>query len=211
MRGILYTEVSKLAPKVIFDIGACDFQDSMMMKNHFPSASIYAVEADSTNYERHHDRAEKHGISTYNFAMSDETGFVTFYPSLFETTQKRDWRYAGSIIKPLLKKDTNEALNHTVLYDTEGIEVPTKRFDEFCKEIGVDEVDLLFIDVEGAEYKVMKSLGSIRPKLIFAETAHYEVKSYDNELNLQEFDMLMDSLGYEIVERLQYDTLYRLK
>lgn len=211
MRGLLYNELSKLVVKTIFDIGACDFQDSIVLKNQHPKAEVYAVEADPTNYFNNYKRAENYGIKTYNFAMSDTTGTIRFYPSLYETTQKRNWRYAGSIIKPLLKPDTNEALNHSVIYDTEGIDIPTKRFDEFCREIKVDEIDLLFIDVEGAEYKVMNSLGTIRPKLIFAETAHYEVKSFDNEINLKEFDELMFSLDYEIVERLQYDTLYRIK
>ena len=210
-RGKLFDELSKLDVRTIFDIGACDFQDSITLKSQYPNADVYAVEADPTNYFGNYRTAETYGVKTYNFAMSDTTGSATFYPSLYETTQKRNWRYAGSIIKPLLKPDTNEALNHTVLYDTEGIDIPTKRFDEFCEEINVYRIDLLFIDVEGAEYKVMKSLGNIRPTLIFAETAHYQLKSYDTELDLTQFDELMFSLGYEIIERLQYDTLYKLK
>lgn len=210
-RGQLYNELSKLDPQVIFDIGACDFGDSIVLKNRYPNCDVYAVEADPTNYSNNYRHAEAFGIKTYNFAMSDKTGVATFYPSLYETTQKRNWRYAGSIIKPLLKPNTNEALNHTVLYDTEGIDIPTKRFDEFCKEINVVRIDLLFIDVEGAEYKVLNSLGDIRPKLIFAETAHYKTKSFDNELDLDGFDDLLFSLGYEIVERLEYDTLYKIK
>lgn len=211
MRGQLFHELNRLNPAVIFDIGACNFYDSINFKSQYPNAQVYAVEADPTNYFTHREQAELYGVKTYNFAMSDETGVTTFFPSLYETIKRVDWRYAGSIVKPLLKPNSNEAINHTVIYDTEGIEIPTKRFDEFCEEINVDKVDLLFIDVEGAEYKVMKSLGSIRPKLIFAETAHYITKSFDNEINLQEFDELMYSLGYQIIERLECDTLYGLK
>lgn len=210
-RGQLHSELSKLDVRTIFDIGACDFQDSISLKKQFPNAEVYAVEADPTNYEKNYMYGEQSGVHTFNFAMSDTTGIATFYPSLYEKQQRRDWRYAGSLVKPLLKPDTNEALNHTVLYDTDGIYVPTKRFDEFCEEIKVVRIDLLFIDVEGAEYKVMKSLGDIRPKLIFAETHHYQVKNFDNEIDLNQFDELMFSLGYEIVDRLQYDTLYRHK
>lgn len=210
-RGNLFNELSKLEPKVIFDIGACDFKDSIDLKNRYPNCELYAIEADPTNYFDNYKNAESHGIKTYNFAMSDKTGVATFYSSLYETTRKTNWRYAGSLLKPLLKPDTNEALNHSVIYDMDGIEIPTKRFDEFCKEINVVRIDLLFIDVEGAEYKVLKSLGDIRPKLIFAETAHYQTKNFDNELDLDAFDDLLSSLGYEIFERLQCDTLYKLK
>ena len=210
-RGLLYSELSKLEVRTIFDIGACDFRDSIVLKNQHRTADVYAVEADPTNYSNNYLYAETYGIKTYNFAMSDKTGTTTFYPSLYHTIHKTSFRYAGSIIKPLLKPDTNEALNHSVIYDTEGIDIPTKRFDEFCKEIDVKNIDLLFIDVEGAEYKVMNSLGEFRPKLIFSETAHYRLNNYETELNLVEFDKLMFSLGYEIVERLEYDTLYKHK
>jgi FkbM family methyltransferase len=210
MRGKLQQELSKLAPKVIFDIGACDFTDSISMKKQFPNAEVYAVEADPTNYERNYMYGEQLGVHTFNFAMSDQTGYITFYPSLYEIKQKREFRYAGSIIKPLLKPETNEALNHSVTYDTTGIEVKTKTFIEFCNEINVSEVDLLFIDVEGAEYKVLQATGGIKPKLIFAETAHYQTKNYETELDLNGFDELLFSMGYEIIERLQYDTLYKL-
>jgi FkbM family methyltransferase len=210
-RGQLYSELSKLDVKTIFDIGACDFGDSIKLKKEFPNADVYAVEADPINYFRNYSQAETYGIKTFNFGMSDTTGKATFYPSLYEKQQNIDWGYAGSLVKPLLKPDTNEALNHTVIYHTEGIQIPTKRFDEFCEEINVVRIELLFIDVEGAEYKVMSSLGDIRPKLIFAETHHYQVKNFENEIDLNQFDELMFSLGYEIVDRLQYDTLYRHK
>jgi FkbM family methyltransferase len=206
-----YEELKKIKPKVIFDIGACDFGDSKNYKGLFPDAKVYGVEADPTNYELHSRSAEELGIKTFNFAMSDREGTITFYPSLREIDKDIDWRYAGSIMKPLLKPDTNEALNHKVTYDIDGIEIPTKRFDNFCKEINVDEVDFLHIDVEGAEYKVVQSFGDIRPKLIYAETYHYELKSYDNEMNLEEFNNLMFSMGYEILERMTYDTLYKYK
>lgn len=210
-RGLLYNELSKIEVRTIFDIGACDFSDSIVLKNRFPKALVYAVEADPTNYYNNYKRALSLGILTYHFAMSDKTGTTTFYPSLYDYKSNIDWRYAGSIMKPLLKPETNEALNHTVIYDTKGIEIPTKRFDEFCREEGVETIDLLFIDVEGAEYKVMNSLGDYRPKLIFSETAHYRINNYETELNLEEFDNLMFSLGYEIIDRLEYDTLYKIK
>lgn len=208
-RGKLYTEIFKLNPKVILEVGAYDFHDSKILKDQFPNADVYAVEADPVNYERHNESAKKHDIKTFHFAMSDTNGIIKFYPSTIETKKDIEWRVAGSIMKPLLKNGTNEGINHSVLFDMEGVDVPTKRFDDFCSEIDVDQIDFLFMDVEGAEYKVVNSFGDFRPKLIFAETAHYKLKSYDNDMNIDEFDNLMESLGYRIIERLEWDTLYK--
>ncbi len=209
MRGQLYNELSKLDVKTIFDIGACDFHDSIELLNRYPQARVLAIEADPENYFRHHKRAETVGIETFNYAMSDKNGYVTFYPSLMETERNIEWKYAGSIVKPLVKPNTNEGVNHTVTFDLEGIQIPSIRFDYFCDTHKIQKVDFVFMDVEGAEYKIIESLGKYRPRLIFCETAHYDTKSFDNELNLEEFDSLMESYGYFIVERLQYDTLYK--
>jgi hypothetical protein len=51
-------------------------------------------------------------------------------------------------------------------------------------------------------------MGRFKPYFIYAETAHLDVKSYENKLNLKEFDMLMEQLGYKIYQRFESDTLY---
>ena len=62
------------------------------------------------------------------------------------------------------------------------------------------------MDVQGAETKVIKGMGTYRPKIIFAETCEFD--TYETDTNLQQFDKLMISLNYEIAERLEYDTFY---
>jgi hypothetical protein len=72
----------------------------------------------------------------------------------------------------------------------------------------IPKIDYIHIDVEGAEDKVLSSMGRFKPYFIYAETAHLDVKSYENKLNLKEFDMLMEQLGYKIYQRFESDTLY---
>ena len=55
------------------------------------------------------------------------------------------------------------------------------------------------------------TLGNFRPEYIFAETQHFQVKNYDNKINLEEFNKLLESLGYQISQRFTYDTLYEKK
>lgn len=193
---------------VMFDIGACDFSEGINLKHIFRNSDVYGIEADKINYERHYRTAKKYGVNTFNIAFSDENGKAIFYPSVFETNKKIDWRYAGSLVKPLLKENSNEALNHTVTYDINGYEVETIRIDTFCKKHNIPKIDYIHIDVEGAEDKVLSTMGTFKPKFIFAETAHFEVKSYENKLNLEQFDFLMESFGYKLVQRFEYDTLY---
>jgi FkbM family methyltransferase len=195
----------------IFDIGAFDFSESISFKRYFPNADVYGIEADKINYNNSYKVANSEGIKTFNLAMADFNGKTTFWPSLRETKMNKDWRYAGSIVKPILKENSNEAINHTVTFDTEGYEVETIKFDTFCENNGITNVDFIHIDVEGAEDKVLSNLGKYKPLYIYAETEHFKTKNYENKLTLDEFDLLMDSLGYKINARLMYDTLYEKK
>jgi FkbM family methyltransferase len=195
----------------IFDIGACDFSEGIELKNNFPNADVYGIEADKINFDNNSVRAIERGVKAFNLAFADFDGKTTFYPSLFETNKQIDWRVAGSIIKPILKENSNEAINHSVTYDDKGVEVETMRIDTFCKINSITKIDFIHIDVEGAEDKVLSTLGDFRPKFIFAETHHFKVKNYDNNISLDEFDRLLESLGYEISHRFMYDTLYEKK
>lgn len=192
----------------IFDIGACDFTDSIFFKKSFPNANVYAIEADKVNYERNYENAKIYEIKTFNIALSDVDGKTTFYPSLLDTNTQVEWRYAGSIVKPIFKENSNEASNYSVIYDDNGYEVETMRLDSFCEKEKIHKIDFIHIDVEGAEDKVLCAMGKLKPSLIFAETYHFRVKNYNNTINLEQFDELMFSLGYNISQRFEYDTLY---
>ena len=208
LHQIVRKKLSEISDLVLFDIGACDFSEAINFKKSFPNSDVYSIEADTINYQRHYRTANKFGVKTFNVAFSDENGTATFYPSIFETKRNIDWRYAGSIVKPLLKENSNEALNHTVSYDMKGYEVKTIRIDTFCIDNNIDKIDYIHIDVEGAEDKVLSTMGKFKPLFIFAETAHFDKKSYENKLNLKQFDSLMEELGYKIHQRFEYDTLY---
>jgi len=202
---------SKDEKLTMFDIGSCDFTEAMHLKQLFPNADVYGIEADKTNFDRHSQKAINNKVKPFNLAFADFDGTTTFYPSLFETEKKIDWRFAGSIIKPILRENTNLAINHPVTYDDKGVEVETMRIDTFCKKHSITKIDFIHIDVEGAEDKVLSTLGELRPQFIYAETWHFQVKNYDNKINLEEFNKLLESLGYEILQRFTYDTLYQKK
>lgn len=207
----LLEKFSKLDKITILDIGACDFSEGINLKRLFPNSNVYAIEADNINFQNHSRNAVRFGVKPFNLAIADFDGKTTFYPSLFETKKKVDWRYAGSIVKPILKENSKEAINHDVIYDDKGYEVQTMRLDTFCEKNGISNVDYIHIDVEGAEDRVLSTMGKYKPQLIFAETAHFDTKNYDNKLNLKEFDDLMENLGYKVSIRYEYDTLYEKK
>ena len=188
---------------VIFDIGAHNFADSINFKRSFPSADVYAFEADKINVEKHGKNAEDFGVKVVNLAVSDTNGEATFYNS--ETMNGNEWTCSGSLMKPVTKNGTNEGVHAGLLYNMEGYQVKTIKFETFCDENKINP-NVIHIDVQGAEKNVMSAIGKYRPEIVFAETCEFD--AYETNTSLKEFDKLMISLGYEIKQRLQYDTLY---
>jgi FkbM family methyltransferase len=195
--------VEKKENLIIFDIGAHNFGDSINMKNNFPNAKVYAFEPDSFNILKYSNLAKQSGVLVFDYAMSDEEGEVIFYNS--ETMKGKEWSCSGSILKPVTVNGTNEGLHEGLLYNLTGHPVKAITFKSFCDNNQIIP-DVVHMDVQGAETKVIKGIGEYRPKIIFAETCEFNV--YETNTNLEEFDKLMFSLGYEIVERLPTDTLY---
>lgn len=188
---------------VIFDIGGCNFHDSMYLKHHFQNSEIYSFEPNKDNLSVYKEAADLAGIIVVPVAVSNKNDVTKFYNSPTHNG-------SGSTLKPKVKDGTSEGINHAgLMYDMEGYEVQIVRIDTFCELNNIDHIDYLHIDVQGAEQLVIEGLGSIRPYFIFAETCEFE--TYESGITTEQFDSYMNSLGYEIVNRFRDDTLYKLK
>jgi FkbM family methyltransferase len=188
---------------IIFDIGGCNFHDSLYLKQYFPNSEIYSFEPSRDNLNSYKEQADRSGVLVVPVAVSNKNDATVFYNSPTHIG-------SGSTLKPKVKEGTHEGINHDgLLYDMDGYEVQIVRLDTFCELNNIDHIDYLHIDVQGAEKFVIEGLGNIRPYFIFAETCEFE--TYESGITTEDFDLYMDSLGYEIIKRFRDDTLYKLK
>ena len=81
--------------------------------------------------------------------------------------------------------------------------------DSIAEISEVESIDLLHIDVEGAEYQVFEGMQRVKPKMVFAEflidggwKGH---KSFDETYEL------LFSMGYKMVAKLGQDRLFVLE
>jgi FkbM family methyltransferase len=91
----------------------------------------------------------------HDYGLADRDGLLPFYPP-----------------------DNPAHISHTILDHASArsgaIRVPMQRLDSIMRELGHDHVDLLKLDIEGAEYAVFEDLerSSIRPGQILVEFHH---------------------------------------
>lgn len=187
-------------PLVILDVGAYDFGDSIKFKNQFPDCEIYAFEMVKDNYDKHSPYALSRGIFTYNNAVSDSDGVSQYY---------RGKHTGGVNAQSSLLKPTSMYSNcysHIVSHDEQPTETIAITLSSFCKEKNLKDIDLLHIDVEGAEYKVIAGLGEVRPKMIFAE--FLLDGGWSNQKSFEDTIRLLDSMGYDKIKDLPHDKLF---
>lgn len=187
---------------IIFDIGCADLCDTVSLKNSLPKAQIHAFECLDYFRESNTVLAQRYNINYQHVAISEIDGFVDFYPS--DELNGKKWPWSGSVCKP------NEILyNNPEWKWGEKIRVKSKSLKTICDELNLIP-DIIIIDTQGAETRILQSLEFIKPKIIWAEIS--EFKNYDTKTTYQEFVNLMLSFGYiEIAkDKLEHNALYKL-
>lgn len=125
---------------IIFDVGANIGNYAVMLRDFFKKSSIYSFEPAHDTYDLLVKNTKDSNINTYNFGLSDVASTSTLYydenTSGMASLYKRqlDWRNVDFSM-------------------SEDIQLRT--LDEFCEQESIRQIDLLKMDVEGNEYKVL--------------------------------------------------------
>jgi FkbM family methyltransferase len=147
---------------LVFDVGANVGQFAREARQELPSATIYSFEPHPRSFEKLSQAATDGLIHPQCLALSDQIGEVTFYEYGFEGE--------GSHINSLVPNARFPARFH---YESHAITVQSTTLDHWCASNHIDRIDLLKIDVEGAELSVLKGgAGMLASRQILA--AYFE-------------------------------------
>lgn len=140
--------------KTIFEIGALDAKDSIFFKSEFPDADVYAFEGLPENYHKH--LMNLVSIHCYNCVVLDFDGQVDFHKK----------RING----------IHSVFDRGQRYGSEILRLDCYRIDTICKALGIDRIDMLKIDVEGATLEVLEGAGHILENIgiMHIETEDYQ-------------------------------------
>jgi FkbM family methyltransferase len=172
--------------KTILDLGSRDGYQSVEFRNWFPNAKIIAFEANPNQINLMHDVTKGYNIDIVPKAVGNYNGKTSFFLC------------SGNVGGSSLLKIGNHTRSRT-WYQKE-IEVDVVRVDDWCKENNIVEVDLLWVDVQGAEKIVFEGCGDIlnNVKAICTEVeiAHmYQDSVLKNELD----NLLLDKGFVELI------------
>jgi FkbM family methyltransferase len=206
-----YKVFNKDSDIVVFDVGSYDGKEAIDFRKNYPNSKIYAFDADIDNYKKTLNRCKNYNIIVENYAVSDVYDVVKFYPT------KGKYPGSGSILR------STDLLNKRFpdMKIKDSVKVFSISLYEYCNKNSIEKIDILHMDVQGAEALVLKGLEGIRPKIIFSETVAFG--EYESGLKFdrdeepvheanhyKSFDELLFNMGYSIIKRTRNDTMYVL-
>jgi FkbM family methyltransferase len=125
--------------RTVVDIGANIGLFSLYAHLKLPAATIYAIEADPSTFATLAGNVEHNALQDFvrpfHLAISSVTGTLTFY---------RAATSGWSSLFPVRGAEGGEA-----------VQVSSMSLPAFCAAQGIGEIDILKIDVEGAEYDIV--------------------------------------------------------
>ncbi len=177
----------------IFDVGAHYGQTALRYADAFPSATIYSFEPDGQSYSRLCRLASAClRIKSTNAAVGETNGEATFFVNKFSQT--------SSLLKT--SEVAREYLIHRDQMDLQATTtVPVLTLDRFCAERGITRIDLLKIDTQGYELKVLegarKLITSSAVPLIYLEVCF--VPYYEDQPLFQDVYEYLYDHDYRLV------------
>jgi FkbM family methyltransferase len=189
-------------PLVICDIGACEGEDSVRYARRFPRARVFAFEPLPANQALILANLARYAVphaTLVPLALSDRAGEATFHVSSGrppELYSGENWNYgnkSSSLLAP-----ARGAPMHGWIEFKEAITVPTGTLDDFCAQRGVDHVDFIQMDVQGAEQLVLAGATTMLPRItaIWLEVSAQEL--YRGQALDSDIRRLMQRHGFRL-------------
>jgi FkbM family methyltransferase len=216
MNSIMIEPILKYFPPsekefVIFDIGSRDCKQSLEFLSHFPNSKIYAFECNPNTLpickENIKDQTNK--ITLIEGAVTDYDGAITFYP-IDQAKTRTTWKDGNPGASSLFKSNGAYNIEHYIQYD---ISVNCHRLDTVITKRNIPAVDVIWMDLQGAELLALKSLGHYLStvKIIFTEVSHKPI--YTNQVLFPELHQFLQSAGFVLANNLsgrgwQEDAVY---
>lgn len=193
---ILNVIKSYLPPNpVIIEAGANNGTDSLQMATVWPEGHLYCFEPvpEIFYFLRKNTRSYKN-IQCYQKALSDFTGYTTFYLSSYVNNDSiGPISGSGSLLPPKehLKYDPN-------IYFPSTTEVETITLDEWSKHEGINHIDFLWLDMQGYELNMLKASELIKnARVIYTEVIF--VEAYKGQYLYEDVKIWMEANGFELI------------
>jgi len=182
---------------IIFDIGAHEGQSILFFSKLFPDAFIYSFEPDPDTFKILSNITSEN-LKLENIALSDKTGETSFYKNSISHTNslfKVNHNSKDSISISNAKSENNETFFNGL---NQEIKVKTSTLDFYISSNNIKTIDLLKIDVQGAEVNVLNGAFSSlqKTKCVILEISFYDY--YETQTSFFDIEKILSPMGFKL-------------
>ncbi|MEO1258406.1 MAG: FkbM family methyltransferase [Bacteroidota bacterium] len=183
-----WTFLKILLPKkpVIIEAGAHDGRDTVVMSKKWPAGFIYAFEPVPFLFQNLIERTSGlQNVKVSSFALNDQCGKKKLYLSSGRSDA------SSSLLKPLAHLQF-----HPDVFFEQSVTIKTTTIESFLKKENIDQVDFMWLDIQGMELKVLKASKEMleRVRCIFIEI-HF-AENYEDCAQYDEIKLWLQAQGF---------------
>lgn len=181
---------------VIFDVGAHVGQSYTVYRRLFPKAEIHLFEPFVGALETLKPLTQDDSDCTlHEVALSDHDGERDFHVNTQSATNS-------------LNAFSATAAQHWQSAQLESLEkntVSTRTADSLCTEFGIERIDIMKIDVQGAEYEVLQGAANLLESgaIRLLQLEFILANTYADQHPLHEYLALLHHYGYQLLDLYQ--------
>lgn len=196
---------------IIFDIGSRDCAQSIEFYKAFPNSNIYAFECNpntldicKNNIEPYSDR-----ITLIEGAVCDYDGNITFYP-INQNKTITTWKDGNPGASSIFKSNGKYTVE---TYIQDEIITNCHRLDSIINKYCIPKVDIIWMDLQGAELVALKGLGNHLQNVKYIHTEVSYKEMYTGQVMFDELNNYILSNDFLLINNLslkgwQEDAIY---
>lgn len=171
--------------KVILDIGARDLTESIFLSESYPNSKVISFECNPQTLSICREKSKNHpNIELIDKAVNEYNGTCKFYP-INPSKTKTTWEDGNPGASSLFVANDNYPFEK---YVQDEIEVDCVRIDTILTERNIDKVDIIWMDLQGAELIALKSIGDILKNVSIICTETEMTPMYKNQALFNDID-----------------------
>jgi FkbM family methyltransferase len=173
---------------VILDIGARDLTESIFLSENYPNSKVISFECNPQTLPICREKSKNYpNIELIDKAVNEYDGTCKFYP-INPLKTKTTWEDGNPGASSLFIANENYPFEK---YVQDEIEVDCVRIDTILKERNIDKVDVIWMDLQGAELIALKSIGDILRNVSIICTETEMTPMYKNQALFKDIDFFL--------------------
>ncbi len=184
----------------VFDVGANVGELTLLFSRFAADGSVHGFEASSETFKRLKlvcDATERRNVVLNHLALSDKNGSIRLH--IYDNALSS---FNSQAARPLK--------NYGLDFEPIGVEeTPATTVDDYCESRNIERIDLLKIDVEGAELQVMQGARRmLKSKSIRCLTFEFGQTTFDMGNTPEEIEAFLKEMDYKIRNIVKGDPIF---